>query len=317
MSLIEKAVERLDQLKKAGLSLPESAPTPERSAKPVVEAAPAQVVAPAVMQSSASVQTESVQVAEPVVVSRSIEIDIERLDGLGMVTSMRPRSVIAEEYRVVKRPLLKNVLGRSGSAIHTPNLIMVTSSVPGEGKSFSAINLALSIAMELDHRVLLVDADVARPSVLNQLGLPPEKGLMDVLLSNGEMDLSDVMLRTNIEKLSLLPAGTPHARATEFLASDAMTQLVEDLASRYSDRIVIFDSPPLLPTTEARVLATHMGQIVMVVEAGKTTQGMVKQALGTIEACPIKMMLLNKMRDASAGGYYGYHYGNYGYGSSA
>lgn len=138
---------------------------------------------------------------------------------------------------------------------------------------------------------------------------------MDVL-AEGNYDLSEVMLRTNIPKLSILPAGMPHERATEFLASESMNRLLAEISTRYADRVVIFDSPPLIPTTEARVLATHMGQIVMVVEAGRTTNGALRQALSTIEACPIKLMVLNKARDGGPGGYYGYGYG-YGYGHEA
>jgi receptor protein-tyrosine kinase len=166
--------------------------------------------------------------------------------------------------------------------------------------------------MEMDHTVLLVDADVSKPSVLKVMGLKPERGLMDVLCEQS-FDLSSSLLRTNIPKLSILPAGMPHERATELLASEAMDRLLEDMASRYSDRVIIFDSPPLIPTTEARVLASHMGQIVMVVEAGRTTTGALKQALSAIEACPIKLMVLNKAKDGGPGGYYGYGYG-YGYG---
>ena len=178
---------------------------------------------------------------------------------------------------------------------------------PGRGgKTFTTV-LAISMAMELDYTVLLVDADVSRPSVLRQLGLPPEKGLMDVLAGD-VTDLSDVLLRTNIEKLSILPAGMPHQRATELLASEAMTRLLEQMATRYPDRIIIFDSPPLLVTTESRVLATHMGQIVMVVEAERTTHATIRQALATIESCPIKLMVLNKSRERSPGSYYGYGY---------
>ena len=116
-----------------------------------------------------------------------------------------------------------------------------------------------------------------------------------------------------MEKLSLLPAGTPHRRATEMLASEAMAELVEQMATRYPDRILVFDSPPLLVTTEARVLASHMGQIVMVVEADVTTQAAVKQALETIESCPVVLMVLNKAPRTEVGGYYGYGgYGGYG-----
>jgi len=170
------------------------------------------------------------------------------------------------------------------------------------------------MAMELDYTVLLVDADVSRPSVLRELDLPPQPGLMDVLA--GEVDdLSEVLLKTNIDKLSILPAGMPHQRATELLASEGMTQLLEQMAHRYADRIIVFDSPPLLVTTESRVLAAHMGQVVLVVEAERTTHAHVRQALAAIEPCPIRMMVLNKSRDRSVGGYYGYGYG-YGYGNA-
>jgi exopolysaccharide/PEP-CTERM locus tyrosine autokinase len=188
---------------------------------------------------------------------------------------------------------------------------MVTSALAGEGKSFSAINLAMSIATELDNTVMLVDADVARPSVLRMLGLPASPGLLDLLVGDVE-DLSSVLLKTNIDKLTLLPSGTPHLRATELLASDAMSQLIKNIANRYSDRIIIFDSPPLLLTTESRVLATHMGQIVMVVHAEKTLQVDIQHALSSIEACPVKMMVLNQARNGWQGGYGGYGYG-YGY----
>jgi protein-tyrosine kinase len=122
--------------------------------------------------------------------------------------------------------------------------------------------------------------------------------------------LSSVLLRTNIEKLSILPSGTPHPRATELLASDAMTRRLDDMAKRYADRIIIFDSPPLLITTESRVLASHMGQVVVVVHAGKTLQSDVLQAISTIETCPVKLLLLNQARTDSKEGYgYGYGYG--------
>ena len=121
--------------------------------------------------------------------------------------------------------------------------------------------------------------------------------------------MSSVLLRTSIEKLTLLPSGTPHPRSTELLASDAMRLLLEDIAQRYPDRIIIFDSPPLLLTTEARVLATQMGQVVMVVQAEKTLRADVQRALATIEACPVRMMLLNMSRAGSPTGE-GYGYGH-------
>lgn len=240
-----------------------------------------------------------------------MELDLEAISASGLLVPQATRSQLADEYRVIKRPLIANAMGRSSATIQNGNLIMITSALPGEGKSFTAINLAISIAMELDNTVMLVDADVSRPSILNMLGLPPAPGLLDVVVKNS-VDISSVLLRTNIEKLSILPSGTAQARATELLASDAMIRLLDDMSGRYSDRIIIFDSPPLLLTTESRALATHMGQIVVVVNAENTAQAAVKQAVAAIEACPVKMMVLNQARQSSTDGY-GYGYG-YGYG---
>jgi exopolysaccharide/PEP-CTERM locus tyrosine autokinase len=234
---------------------------------------------------------------------------LDTLSASGIVNPHSPRSQIADQYRVIKRPLITNAMGRGASVIANSNLIMVTSALPGEGKSFNAVNLAMSIATELDNTVMLVDADVARPSVMRMLGLPDSPGLLDIVQDESR-DLSSVLLKTNIDKLTILPSGTPHPRATELLASDAMIRLLNDMATRYADRIIIFDSPPLLLTTESRVLATHMGQIVMVVHAGKTLQTDVRQAIATIESCPVKLMLLNKASQLFKDGYgYGYGYG--------
>lgn len=313
MSLIEKAVERLDQLRQAGAD----APPAESPQSGPVPASPSTIDMQATEGTMSSESPRQGTDAPPKPQSKTIAIDVERLSKNGFITPNQPRSAIADEFRVIKRPLLQNAQGRSAAQIRNANLIMITSALPGEGKSFTAINLAVSMAMELDHTVLLVDADVSRPSVLPTLGLAQEKGLMD-LLDGGAHDLSEVLLRTNIEKLSILPAGTSHQRATELLASDAMSALLEDMARRYSERIIIFDSPPLLATTEARVLATHMGQVVLVVESERTPQSSVKHALATIETCPIKLMVLNKSREKALRAYgygYGYAYG-YGYGRS-
>lgn len=185
---------------------------------------------------------------------------------------------------------------------------MVTSAFPGEGKSFCAINLAMSIAAERDQKVLLIDADVARPSIPRELGISAEAGLMDWLI-DGKLDVADLVLATNVDKLSILPAGRRHQSATELLASTSMSRLLEQISSRYPDRICIFDSPPLLVTTEARVLASYMGQIVMVVEAGRTPRDIVMEALSTIESNEIIGLVLNKAKKIETSGYYGYGYG--------
>jgi protein-tyrosine kinase len=154
-------------------------------------------------------------------VSRRIEIDLNALSAAGLISPDAPRSQLADQYRVIKRPLIANAMGKGAAPIKRGNLIMVTSAISGEGKSFTAINLAMSIAMELDNTVMLVDADVPKPSVLKMLGLPPGRGLLDVL-TDESVELSQVLMRTNVDKLSILPSGTQHARATELLASDAM-----------------------------------------------------------------------------------------------
>ena len=158
--------------------------------------------------------------------------------------------------------------------------------------------------MERDTTVLLIDADVTRPAVLERLALPPSKGLLDVLVEPG-LDVQTVLLRTNVERLSILPAGTLQEQATELLASKGMSVLVDKLASRFPNRILLFDAPPLLGSTESRVLAAHMGQVVLVVEADRTPQRQVLDALATLESCPVVMTLLNKASSSEAGSYYG------------
>ena len=301
-TLIEQAALRLQQLRQAGVDVPETdPPAPEVAEPPMARAAPA-AAAP-------------VEPAKPAFVSRRVDLDLGSLAGAGYITPDAPRSALADQYRVLKRPLIGNALGKGGATLKHGNLIMVTSALAGEGKTFTSVNLAMSIAAELDHTVMLVDADVARPSVLRVLGLPQGPGLLDVL--EGKVELPSALLRTNVDKLTVLPSGTPHAKATELLASEAMSKLLDDMATRYPDRIIIFDSPPLLLTTESRVLATHMGQVVVVVQAGRTLQSAVQQALSTIESCPVRMMVLNQARMDGAGAYgygYGYGYGAYGYG---
>jgi len=234
-------------------------------------------------------------------------IDLDRLRQLGVVNPIDEKSQIGEEFRIIKRPLISNAFNQNSGRTNNGNLIMITSAFVGEGKTFCAINLAMSIAMEMDHTVMLVDADVARPSVPNYLGIESEKGLMDVLLDKN-LDLSDVMMRTNVEKLSIVTSGRKSRHATELLASQNMSDLLTEIAQRYNDRIVIFDSPPLLMTSEARVLASQMGQIVLVVEAEKTSQKAVKDALRQIESCESINLIYNKARPFGGGDLYGYYY---------
>lgn len=307
MSVIEQAAKRLEELRKAHQDRAPVELATDRSSKAVeddrlADNFPAHVASLADRQDAIRART---QVATS---SNRLDIDLDRLNALGYVTPLNPRSGVAEEFRVIKRPLIRNATGKSAAPIRNGNLIMVTSAVPGEGKSTSAMNLAMSIAMERDHTVLLVDADVSKPSIPRILDTPLQRGLLDVLLDN-QLDLSDVLLTTNVDSLTVLPSGKPHPSATELLASEATAALIEEMANRYSDRILIFDSPPLLLSNESRALAEHMGQIVIVVEAERTTHAAVRQALATIESCPVRLLLLNKSRVPWSGYGYGYGYG--------
>jgi len=243
---------------------------------------------------------------------QTVRIHLDVLRARGMVVPDGTPTPVAQQFRVIKRPLLANAFGGAGKrTVPNGRRVMITSAFPGEGKSFCAINLAMSIAAERDHGVLLVDADVARPSIPRQLGIDADAGLMDWLL-DGAPDLSQLVLGTNVDTLSILPAGRRNDQATELLASDGMSRLLDQLTQRYPDRIIICDAPPLLVTTEARVLASHMGQIVLVVEAGRTPREMVSQALSTIESCEVVGLVLNKAPNVETGGYYG----GYGYGAA-
>jgi protein-tyrosine kinase len=320
MSLIEQAAKRLEELRRAGAELPgdppsaddggrgETSPTPEAFVR-VLNARAAESAQVSGVQAQAAESRR--QLAEAAArdtraPTRSIEIDFSRLGARGFITPDLPRSQIADEFRVVKRPILRNALDTGDPRARPLNLIMVTSALPQEGKTFTAVNLALSVATEVDKTVLLIDGDVAHPMFTELLGVPREPGLLD-LLTRDDLDIADAVVRTNVEKLTVLSAGSTQPFATELLASEQMASLLRTLAARYPDRIIIFDSPPLLVTTEARVLASHMGQIIMVVAADATTQHAVSQALATIEGCDIVMMMLNKARDTDVGRYYGYY----------
>jgi len=298
MSIIEKALEKArdnpisPERRVESLPLPQEAETTHSSVPPIQS-----------------------QVAKNEQLERTrnfLSIDWESMQENGMLTPEMARSQMAEEYRLIKRPLLMNAFPDGDNGIEYANLILVTSSVPGEGKTFTAVNLALSIAMERDKWVLLVDADVAKPSVSKLLGIKPQAGLIDMLIGSN-LKLSDILVKTDIPNFSILPAGTLHQYSTELLASDSMKRLARELSERYSDRIVIFDSPPLLAATQAPVLANLVGQVVLVVESEITPQYIVQESVGKLEACKVVGCVLNKTKKGFGFTYYGLGYG-YGYG---
>lgn len=320
MSIIERAAGKMGQPGVTGSSIqPTRQHVPDNNEGKLIEAAIEKAEASFGVGRGTTVAAQPSHRQEDdgpatIIGSQRGSVDLARLKQMGAITPDAGRSKIAEEYRLIKRPLLQNALGHGGTPpIVNGNLIMVTSSVPGEGKSFTAINLAISMATELENTVLLVDADVAKSSVIRYLGLDADKGLLDVL-RDPDVRLSDVLIKTDIAKLTVLPSGRGFSHATELLASSAMRKFVQDISTRYQDRIIIFDTPPLLATSESSVLASYMGQIVFVVEAEHTPQEAVKDALSHLADCEHVGIVLNKAPTKSlAGDYYGYGYG-YGYG---
>jgi protein-tyrosine kinase len=237
--------------------------------------------------------------------SEVVEIDWKRLAELGFVTPDDINTQTIEEYRNIKRPLVSNAFGKSSLGIERSNLILVTSSVPGEGKTFTAINLALSIANERDKNVLLIDADVARPSVSKTLGIKSSPGLIEYLESP-DMNFSEIVLATNMPGLSVVPAGKKHKYSTELLSSNKMSLLAQELSTRYPNRMVIFDSPPLLAATQGEVLAKLVGQVVLVIEAESTLQSMVMESVSKLAPCDVVLAVFNKSQGHMDGSYYAY-----------
>lgn len=211
----------------------------------------------------------------------------DRLAEAGFIVPDAPPDALAEEFRLVKRALL---LG----AVPLPRgrLILVASAQANEGKTFCAVNLALSLASERDTEVLLVDADVAKPEIVETLGLEGGPGLMDAL-ADPALDVERLVIRTDIAKLSVLPAGTAARDDTELLASARTRAVIDGLAAAQPKRIVIFDTPPALAASPASVLALHVGQIVMVVRADRTGEAELRDALALLHGDAKVSLLLN------------------------
>lgn len=242
---------------------------------------------------------------------QEIYIDNDRLTDRGFIHIGGDTTHIQEEFRHIKRKLLNNAFGPASKTLNNSNLIMVSSANPNEGKTFISINLALSLALEQDKTVLLIDADVLRPSLHRELEFENDRGLLDFLRSD-VTNLSEIIYSTNIPNLKMIPAGGAHNLTNELLASDRMARLAKELAERYPDRIVIFDCPPLLGVTETPVLANLMGQAVIVVEESQTKVEHIKKATSQLNENLAMGFVLNKTIKTSKDvyGYYGYGYGS-------
>jgi len=294
MSIIERAIKRLEEQERVGKGPAEGGPSASATA--------------------AAQDAGRPEEGTPPEAAGEVVIDLERIRAQGFaVVATGDKGRLAEEFRHLKRPLLMNAFGEGALPATNRNLVMVTSARPGEGKTFTAFNLALSIAQERDKTVMLVDADVPRPSVARLLGIQRVRGLVDHL-DGGTRDFGACILRTSIPNLRVVSAGRRHPHATELLGSQAMKALCHELATRYPDRVVLFDSPPLLPTTEAGVLAGLVGQVVVVVEAERTRREELREARERIPAGRYVGLVLNKARRPFGVDRYYDAYDAYGYG---
>ncbi|UNU44918.1 capsular biosynthesis protein [Sphingopyxis sp. YF1] len=286
-------------------SAAESAPEAE-ILDPVVEAAP--VVEPV----KPSPRKDIARAAPAVVPARQGTIDRDRLGARGMIVPGAPVTGISEEYRIVKREIIRNFGGTANRPLlPRGHRVLIASANPGEGKTFSAVNLALSLAVEADHDVLLIDADIAKPSVIETLGLEDGPGLMDAL-ADPHLPLGDCLIQTDIAGLKVMPAGTAHMHDTELLASARTEALLAQLEAGAPGRILILDSPPVLAASPAAVLAGHVGQLIMVVRADTTLESSLRDAIGLMGACPHIQLLLNGVKFSPGGRRFGTYYGQGG-----
>jgi len=238
----------------------------------------------------------------------ALPVDRERLSEEGIIQPEGDVTGTSEEFRIVKRRVLSAAFGADGKPEARGNFVLVSSAHAGEGKTWCAINLAISLAAEQDMDVLLVDADFGKPGICARLGLPEGPGLMDALV-DPQMAVEQAVLRTDIPGLSVLPAGRQVRNDTEFVASDRTRLVLDRLDNREGRRIIIFDSPPALAASPVAELARHVGQILFVVRADRTTEAALRDSLNLLSACPVIRLLLNGVKFSSSGRQFGNYYG--------
>lgn len=281
----------------------------DTAVSPVLHATEPAVVANVPLQGSV-VQPPAASAASPVVFSgQRHPVDRERLAEQGMIVPEARVTALLEEFRIVKRQLLAQAadLVRQGAGAAAQR-ILISSPHPGEGKTYCAVNLALAIAAEKECDVLLVDADFAKPSIPEVLGLPEGAGLMDALRDE-TLDVADMVIGTDIPGLWVLPAGSSTNSDTEYLGSSRTPEVLDRLTAGAPRRLVIFDSPPTLAASPAAELAKHVAQAVMIVRADRTGQGALEDAVSLLSACPNIQLLLNAVLFSPSGRSFGTYYG--------
>lgn len=262
----------------------------------------------AVLPAPPMVHTPTAQFAPVSASAVSGTINRELLRDNGFIIPDTPIGTLAEEFRLVKRQLLLRAGAQAGDRSAKDRMILVCSAQPNEGKTFCAVNLALSLASERDSEVLLVDADVAKPQVLSTLGLANSGGLIDAI-ADPSLDVERLIIRTDIPKLSVLPAGKATNDDTELLSSARAAAIIAGLATANERRIVIIDSAPALAASPAAVLAHRVGRILMVVRADRTKESDLQEAIALLDGCDDISLLLNGASFFGTNRTYGSYYG--------
>ncbi len=239
--------------------------------------------------------------------SGSSQLDMAALERAGLVVGHKVRTRISEEFRITVGHILRTMHSNYSPGRGAPNVLMVTSARPGEGKSFSSLNLAGSIAQHTQREVLLVDVDAKQRSLSAELGLADRPGLLD-LSSNTSLRIEDMIIRTAIPHLSVITVGSGHTIGSEISPSRPVSTLVERIARRFPNAVVLLDAPPCLSTSDPSTLAPFVGQIVLVVEAERTQRNEVVASLDLIKACPSITLMLNKIRLTTSYTFGAYHY---------
>ncbi|MAC10892.1 MAG: capsular biosynthesis protein [Sphingorhabdus sp.] len=317
-SLLERAAEVYDF--GAALRRPEGAPLASPQAEPERESEASQSFAPQPQRPAPQpVPIRETMAPAPRQPGFHVAIDRARLRENNLIVPEAAVGMLVEEFRIVKRQLLLSATGGKGvEASPHGRRILVCSANPDEGKTFCAINLALALANERDNRVLLVDADFARPSILPTLGIQDGEeegetlpGLMDAL-ADPARDVESLILGTDIPGFTLLPSGMRSKSDTEYLASHRTETVFQRLEAADPHRIVIFDSPPALAASPASVLALHAGQVLLVVKADETSEAALRDAIGLLSGCDDIKLLLNGTQFSPTGRKFGSYYGNGG-----
>ena len=294
MSLVETTLKKLQSARQGqGNAAPQAGSEPARKSAPP----PAPLPPPAVLR----------RISPQLAV---VEIDRSALRAAGLMPPEQQERQVADQFRQIKRALIANATGRGGNKVPNGNLIMTASALPNEGKTFTSINLSMSLALDKDIEVMLVDADVAKPHISRIFGVEREAGLLDAL-KDDSIDVESLVIPTNIPRLSILPAGTRTDIATELLSSKHMQGTAARLAARNPNRVILLDSPPLLLTTESRALTAVVGQVVIVVCAGVTPQQAVLDAVSHVPQDKTIGFILNQTNVRASEGYY-YGDGSYG-----